>query len=169
MKLKRYILNSINKMLASMVMCFLLVAMAGGFIKNDFGLILLQLFQMVIFLGLPYINLKRIGQQEHELVKNGDRAEDLLKGVKIGMVCLAVLEVSVLILLFMKLGILPDRMYIYKLLNPQFVGFVWFLAPTTSVTAISFERLFCIAILPFLYPLTMEVGYLAGYRDKSWV
>lgn len=152
-----------------MVMCLLLVAMAGGLMKSDFGLIILQFLQMAVFLGLPYLNLKKIGQQDQNLVLNGDKREDLFKGAKIGVACLAFLELSVIVLLLMKLGVLPDKIYIYKVLNPQFVGFAWFLAPGTSAAAVSWGKILCIALLPLMYPLITEAGYLVGYKDRSWV
>lgn len=168
-ELKKYIFNSVNKMLASMVMCFLLVAMASGLTKSDFGLIILQIMQMLVFLGLPYLNLKKIGQQDQNFVLNGDRPEDLFKGFKTGLACFIILEVSVILLVLMKLGILPDAIYIYKVLNPQFVGLAWFIAPDSAVAAVSWYKILCFALLPFLYPLIMEVGYLVGYKDTSWV
>ncbi len=169
MEVKKLIPDSINKMLASIVMCFLLVAMASGLMKSDFGLIILQLLLMIVFLGLPFLNFKKIGQQDQNLVQNGEKPENLLKGLKTGMACFIILEISVLLLALMKLGILPDAIYIYKVVNPQFVGLAWFIAPDLSVAALSWGKIFCFALLPFLYPLTMEVGYLIGYKDTSWV
>lgn len=166
-KLKKIIWNSVNTMLASMVMCFLLLAMTGGLLKNDFGLIILQILMMLIFLGLPYLHLKKTGQQDRCLVKSGKGQENLLTGIKASIVCFIVLEISVVLLIFMRIGILPDRLYIYRICNPQFIGFAHFIAPDLNVAALSWRKIIFFALLPFLYPLTMEVGYLAGYKGAS--
>lgn len=165
----RLILRSINGFFASIVMCFLLIAMASGLMTSDFGIILLQLLHMLIFFGLPFMNFKKLGMQEQKTVRNGDIKEDLTKGFKVGFFCAGILEISVLLLVFMRLGILPDQIYLYKILNPQFTGIIRFMIPEPSATLVEWKYIFFLSILPLLYPLAMGVGYVTGYRDRSWL
>ena len=167
--IKKLVWSSVNTLLASLVMCFLLVAMASGLMKNDFGIILLQLLLMVVFLGLPYMNFRKLGLADQKAVQSGDQTEDLARGFKASVACIILLEASVVLLVLMKLGVVPDMLYLYKTLNPQFSGLAWFIAPVTTVMALNWGQIFCFALLPLLYPMAMGIGYLTGYKDTSWI
>lgn len=169
MEIKKLAWNLINKMLAAYVMCILLVAMASSLLESSFGIIIMQFIMMCIFLGLPFFFMKKQGQADREKVQNGDFPADPMKGLKAGSSCFIILEITALILVLMKLGILPDAIYVYKILNPQFVGIAWFLAPDQTVLSVGWGRILCFVLLPLLYPLTVEAAYLIGYKDDSWI
>ncbi len=161
--------RAFSSLLVSIVMCFLLVAMASGLTRDAFGMILLQMLQMAVFLGLPAFNFRRIGLEDQAAVAAGDRPEERWRGVRATLPGLLFLELGVGALILMKCGLLPDAVYVYKLLNPQFVGLAWFLAPVTSVISVRWTAILCFAMLPLLYPLAAQVGYWSGYRDTHWV
>ena len=161
--------RAFSSLLVSRVMCFLLVAMASGLTRDAFGMILLQMLLMAVFLGLPAFNFRRIGLEDQAAVAAGDRPEERWRGLRLTLPGLLFLEAGVAALLLMKCSILPDAVYVYKLLNPQFVGRAWFLAPVTSVAGVSWPDVLCFALLPLLYPLAAQTGYWSGYRDTHWI
>ena len=138
-------------------------------LKTTFGIVLLQFIMTIIFLGIPYLNIKRIGLYHQKEKYVNEKSFNIHYGFKIGLYAMLPLYITIVMLVLMKIELIPDMVYLYRILNPQFSGFLYFLLQDASIVNISWVQVIIISILPLSIPLVVGIGYLHGYKDRSWI
>ncbi len=126
-----------------------------------------QILGLVILAGFINGSLSKLGDADRNLVLTGNKAEDKLRGLKIGLIANAPIYLSYLIFLIAKTGVISGSWYaVFRFLNfPQFMLINALYGQTTSTAAdISWQKV-ALGVLTFVViPLLSYVCYTLGYK-----
>lgn len=160
-------LSAVSPLLAAMVMCFVLLSVFGRLLKNDYGIVIVQIIQLIVFAFLQYRPFFRGGIEEREYAKTTGTAPDLRKGLRAGLLLSLLLYISVVLLILMKLHVMPDMVFLYKILNPQFTGILHYLIPNNTVSEVRLPQILCIVSLPMIVPVIAGLSYSFGIKSSD--
>lgn len=158
-------LSTVSPFLASVVMCLVLIPIMGQLLKNDFGIALIQLVLLAVFVFILFFAFYRKGVEESKLAQANGIQPDISKGLRAGAMLSVLLYLSVILLILMKLRVLPDMVYLYKILNPQFTGFTHRLIPNNTINDVQFPQLVCAILLPLIVPIITGSAYYTGSKS----
>ncbi len=159
--------SAISPMLASMVMCFILLSILGSMLKSDVGIVMIQFVQLLIFVIMLYLPFYNWGMENSRAAKSAGVMKDLITGVRAGMLLSVILYISVAFLILMKLGLMPDSIFLYKILNPQFTGILHFLILNNTITEVTLPQMACAAVLPLIVPVVTGLAYYLGGKASD--
>lgn len=158
--------SAVNPLLASLVMCFLLLSILGGLLKSSYGIIIVQMIQLVIFVLVQYFPFFRQGTEECEYAKATGTVPDMSKGLRAGLLLSLLLYISTVLLILMKLHVVPDMVFLYKILNPQFTGILHYLIPGNTVAEVRLPQILCAVFLPLTVPVITGSAYIFGVKSS---
>lgn len=161
-----------GKIIVINILCFFLVmsivAIAVGILKdsanpNTYGSIL-QVLTLMFLTGLVYPTLWDMGYKDRNMVLTGHAKEDILKGLKIGLV--AVIPSVLSIPLFALIKSFPAALY--KLINSSYYYFFELLTRNTDkFCELAVWKFVVMAIVFLLVPAISFLGYYLGFKDIS--
>jgi hypothetical protein len=160
-------LSAVSPLLASMMMCFVLLSIFGRLLKSDYGIAIVQMIQLVIFALMLHLPFFRGGLEEREYAKTAGTAPDMSKGLRAGLMLSLLLYISVVLLILMKLHVMPDMVFLYKILNPQFTGILHYLIPSNSAAEVGLQQILCLVFLPLTVPVIAGFSYVLGVRSSD--
>ena len=120
-----------------------------------------------ILFGFIHSHLWKLGDSDRNLVVTGNGEEDMLRGLKIGLIANAPIYLSYLIFLIAKSGILAGEWYaVFRFLNfPQFsVINALYGQATSSAADISWTNAILGVLTFIVIPLFTGVSYILGYK-----
>lgn len=130
--------------------------------------IISQTVSLILFVAVMSSSLNKQGRADHNAVTCGRAKEDILKGLKVGLLPAGVSLASWVCLVLAKFGCFKAGLPIYSFLNYQFFGYQKLIFGSNTVaTALSTGVLF-LALLPVVITLAVcTVAYILGYKDIS--
>lgn len=129
--------------------------------------IITQAAGVVILCGFIYASLWKLGDADRTLVLTGNKAEDKLKGLRIGLKANIPIYISYIIFLIAKIGIISGNFYaIFRFINfPQFVVInSLYGQATSSADAISWLNVVLGIVTFIIIPLVSAISYILGYN-----
>lgn len=153
--------------------------------------ILSSLLCVVIYWGVVSKPAWKLGNDDLNKVKFGHKQQDLLRGLKVGLLASSPFLLMAVLLISSKLGYFPDYYMIYKIINGQFLPITNFLDGTYmsqlceikfgfdpyvglqhlipkvagTVSTISWAQMIGICALTLITPLFWGISYVIGYKD----
>lgn len=142
--------------------------------EGTWGAVLYQITNLVLYTPIVYMAAWRCGSREQNYVHFGHMQEDLQRGTKIGLIAIAPYSVCLVVMFLSRAGILPDLLWLVRIIYAPFVVFFNLLVPnvTASGTGISIEEIsylniFFASLLQLYVPLVTGVAYRLGYKGIS--
>lgn len=160
-------LSTVSPFLASVVICLVLLPIMGQLLKSEFGVTVIQLVLLAIFVLLLFFPFYRKGIEDSKLAADNEMQPDLTKGLRAGMMLSLLLYPSVILLILMKLQFLPDMVYLYKILNPQFTGITHYLIPNNTIDDVQFPQFIYAILLPLIVPVVAGSAYYTGSKSRK--
>lgn len=137
---------------------------AGG---NAAFLIISQIFCIMILFSFIYPNIWHIGTADSNLVRFKHKAEDKLKGVKIGLIAVIPFYLFLIFVAAAKFVLPSFPMVLYKFLNSAFYSFIDILCGASTAGELAVWRLVLLFVLPVIIPVISGTAYLLGYKNIS--
>lgn len=130
--------------------------------------IIAQAVSLTLFIAIMSSSLNKQGRADLNAVHCGRAKEDILKGLKVGLVPTGVSIASWVCLVLAKSGIFKAGLPIYSFANYHFFGYQKLIfGNNVAVEALSTGTLF-LALLPAVITLAVcTVAYILGYKDIS--
>ncbi len=130
-------------------------------------LVITQIFCILLSISFVYPNLWSLGAKDSNLVRFKHKKEDILKGLKIGVVgsIPALLMWVGLIVCKFAAKSLPTALY--KFLNCNNFSFIYAICRDETVGELSFLQLALLLLPLTIIPATAFGAYLLGYKDIS--
>lgn len=123
-----------------------------------------QIIILIILFAFIYSQLWKAGNKDFQAVKIGKKTEDVLRGLKVGLMASAPHFILFLCLVFIpkfKTAIYIIANYHYFMINNSIIGDLKF---ANQIGVSQYLLLF----LPFLFvPIAATVAYIIGYKDIS--
>ena len=121
--IRQGVCGTCSSYIAGMVMCFIVVGMLSPFLESVYGRYFIQLIQCLIMFACIYPSLKdkarEIGLDEESNMPSYHSR----KVFKASVITLLLLSyIGPILLVLMKLNIMSDVLYVYKLLSIQYWG-----------------------------------------------
>ena len=128
-----------------------------------------QIFCILILFSFIYPNIWHIGTTDSNLVKFKHKAEDKLKGLKIGLIAVAPEYLFLLFVIIAKAGAAPKfPVVLLKFLNAAFYSLTQVICGSAAyVSELSVIRLILLLLLPLVIPAVSCVSYILGYKNFS--
>lgn len=128
-----------------------------------------QIFCILILFSFIYPNIWHIGTTDSNLVKFKHKAEDKLKGLKIGLTAVVPEYLFLLFLIIAKAGAAPKfPVVLLKFLNAAFYSLTQVICGgVVYVSELSVIRLILLLLLPLVIPAVSCVSYILGYKNFS--
>ena len=125
-----------------------------------------QIFCILILFSFIYPN---ICTTDSNLVKFKHKAEDKLKGLKIGLIAVAPEYLFLLFVIIAKAGAAPKfPVVLLKFLNAAFYSLTQVICGSAVyVSELSVIRLILLLLLPLVIPAVSCVSYILGYKNFS--
>lgn len=146
------------------------VVMSLIFISGDaVMLIIAQGFALGILISFVYPPMWDLGAADINMVKIGQKAEDKLKGLKIGVLGTIPSALVFLVIAFTKNGISANvSTALYKFLNASLYPILEFVFGESKKFAdLKIWQLCVMALLLCVVPVTAHLGYHLGYKGFS--
>jgi len=128
-----------------------------------------QIFCILILFSFIYPNIWHIGTTDSNLVKFKHKAEDKLKGLKIGLIAIVPEYLFLLFVIIAKAGVSPKfPVVLLKFLNAAFYSLTQVICGSAvHVSELSVIRLILLLLLPLVIPAVSCVSYILGYKNFS--
>lgn len=127
-----------------------------------------QLFCLFILIPFVYSPVYELGFKESNLVRFKHAEEDLLRGLKIGLVADALFIASYVGLVASALGAAPGMpVSLYKLTNSYCYSIIEVIAGNAKAGELSLLQIVLLAIPLLVVPIVATVGYILGYKGIS--
>lgn len=128
-----------------------------------------QIFCILILFSFIYPNIWHIGTTDSNLVKFKHKAEDKMKGLKIGLIAVAPEYLFLLFVIIAKAGAAPKfPVVLLKFLNAAFYSLTQVICGNVIyVSELSVIRLILLLLLPLVIPAVSCVSYILGYKNFS--
>ena len=126
-----------------------------------------QISGFIILFGFINASLSKLGDADRNLVLTGNKAEDKLRGLKIGLIANLPIYLSYIIFLIAKTGAISGNWYaVFRFLNfPQFTLINALYGQTTSTAAAISWSSVALGTLTFVViPLLSYISYTLGYK-----
>ena len=132
-------------------------------------LIVAQGFALGILITFVYPTMWDLGGADINMVKIGQKAEDKLKGLKIGVLGTIPSALVFFVIAFTKNGISANvSTALYKFLNASFYPILEFVFGESKKFAdLAVWKLIIMFLLLCVVPLTAHIGYTLGYKGFS--
>ena len=132
-------------------------------------LIVAQGFALGILITFVYPTMWDLGGADINMVKIGQKAEDKLKGLKIGVLGTIPSALVFFVIAFTKNGISANvSTALYKFLNASFYPILEFVFGESKKFAdLAVWKLIIMFLLLCVVPLTEHIGYTLGYKGFS--
>lgn len=154
----------------------IIVLVFMSFLINEgaWGAVLYQLTDFVLYTPIIYMAAWRCGSREQNYVHFGHMKEDLWRGTKIGLIAIAPYSICFVLMLLSKAGILPNLLWIIRIVYAPFVVLFNLLVPNVtaagtgvSIDEISYLGIFLASLLQLYVPLVTGIAYRLGYKGIS--
>lgn len=126
-----------------------------------------QLMNISILFFLPFGYCRSAGEKDRKLIKYGEIKEDVLKGLKAGVIAtIPFLTVPVLLILE-KLNVLQSQfLYIHRIVSAVFFPLNITLLPSTlTLTELGWPPVVLSCATVLVYPLVPAFAYIMGLRN----
>lgn len=135
--------------------------------KKNISAVLSQIFSIVLVGGVIYGTVWDIGNKDISAVKYGNKTEDKMRGVIIGLFAAIPSVIIYILLVLSKLEIMkPEFLNTYRLFNAHFHGVLTYIySGAKSATDLSVFKILCCGLLQLYLPLISGVAYFLGYKD----
>lgn len=127
-----------------------------------------QLFCLMVLIPFVYSPVYELGFKESNLVRFKHAEEDLLRGLKIGLVADILFIASYVGLVISALGAAPNMpVSLYKLCNSYCYSIIEVIGGNGKVGELSPIQLVLLALPLLVVPIVAAVGYILGYKGIS--
>ena len=151
-----------------------LVFMSFLIYEGVWGAIVYQLFTLVIYTPILYMAAWRYGDQDRNYVQFGHSEMDLWRGTKIGLLAILPYILLLLVMLFSKIGILPDLLWLVRLFYSPFIVLFNLLVPAelapdvpATIADASYWGILFASLLQLYVPVVTSIAYRIGYKGIS--
>jgi len=153
--------------LYSLIICSIVMFSTTFLLEYTLGKIFIQGANLFISAGILYATFWFEGDREKNFVQFGRMEEDMMWGLKAGLVGMLIPMATIIMLIVAMIIDLPDLVVYYKLINPQINLLINVFIPTIAPSEISVLDLILTALLYLYVPIACFVGYQLGYRRIS--
>ncbi len=169
---KRSLLRTSWEVLRGIIFMALLSAVItfslGGMLGFVWGQVLIQTICLLIWLGTIYGVMWTQGDRERNFVQFGRMEPDLLWGLKVGLMACVLPVLTGIIPILCKAQVVPDIIFVYKLLNPHLLVLInCLLSPDIYTYESSWWQVLAVNLYQLLIPAASAAGYLLGYNRIS--
>ncbi len=127
-----------------------------------------QLLCILILIPFVYSPVYELGFRESNLVRFKHAEQDLLRGLKIGIVADGFFILSYIAVVISALGAAPDMpVSLYKLVNSYAYSIIEVIGGNMKVGELSSLKLVLLALPLLIVPAVATVGYILGYKGIS--
>lgn len=132
-------------------------------------LVIIQIFCFVLLISFTYSKIWSLGDSDSNLVKFKHKKEDILKGLKIGLVALIPYSLAFIALIVAKMGVYENfSLDLYKFINSVFYSVnVVIIGSSATLGELSSWRLVLLFAVQLFVPIICMVAYILGYRNFS--
>lgn len=127
-----------------------------------------QLFCILVLIPFVYSPTYDLGFRESNLVRFKHAEEDLLRGLKIGIVADFAFILSYIALIVSALGAAPNLpVSLYKLVNSYCYSLIDIIGGNAKVGELSLIQIVLLGLPLLVVPTVATVGYILGYKGIS--
>lgn len=140
------------------------------FMRNTYLTIILQLVCFILVFFLIYCPLWVEGNKDKNknLSKKDNILFDKFKGLKIGFYISIPYFIFNIFLILSRLGIIPNILVLYKIINPHIWPIIQLLSPNNSdIMKLNVLDMIIINLLPLMFIIISTIGYVLGFKGIS--
>ncbi|MBQ6570681.1 MAG: hypothetical protein IJL87_10590 [Clostridia bacterium] len=164
-------LELLLKMLMGLLFCFVLNMFFNSTFEKGktFGLVILQIVELLIYGGLVYGYMWKVGSRDINKVNFNRMKKDNLRGLKIALIAMIPNVISYLILIIGKIaGWSNGVAVVYRALGICYVPVIFrYILTTPLLSEISLTRVILSGVTLLFVPAVAEGAYLLGLNGYS--
>ena len=160
-------LSYFGSLMAGTGVCLVFFAFFSSFFQSTLGTIVIQAVFLLIYGAFGYSVLWRRGDADSNLCQFGHIEKDLSKGFRVGLLGYLPYLVLDLALLLSKTGLIPNWLWIYKILNTPYIAILNLFLSTGDIANHSYGDVALAIVLHWVVIALAGVAYMIGFHRVS--
>ncbi len=163
-------LNLVSVLFLCWLLNILIVTSMILFMENVYLTVILQIICFILVFFLIYCPLWTEGNKDKNknLFKKDNIIFDKFKGFKIGLYISIPYFIFNIFLILSRLGIIPNILVLYKIVNSHIWPIIQILSPNNSdIMRLNVLDMIIINLLPLIFIIISTIGYVLGFKGIS--